>query len=267
MHDRVRSFEIGKIEEVNQKLKDRFEYYKARLSEFEGKSACRIPKLAMPVPGMNLESKLKSSVSYLDSLKREKSLIESNQIRTLQELESQRKLLETRLNILRSENNSLKFNSKAKSGASKITEKEEAETWRSKIQDLENTHKKNQEMIRDLQSAQKRLKKKQVEEENPEEKEEDEETKELKKLQKAESHLQNIIRSNENKYKQVVKDLELALEKLSNDKVVLQMKILKTTQQERLLQMTIEQGDSEWNDRSFADANFLYKPTLKGLYH
>lgn len=259
--------DIGKIEEVNQKLKDRFDYYQARVSDLERKSARAIPKLVLQTPSKNLESMLKSSISHLESLKREKSLLESSSTKTLQDLENQKKQYQNRLNILKSENNSLKSRSKSKSIPSSTSEKEdqiEIENLKSKIQDLENTHKKNQETLKDLQSAQKKVKKKSLDEETIEE---NEETKELKKLQKAENHLQTLIRSNENKYKQMVKDLESTIEKLKNDKVVMQMRILKTTQQERLLQMNIEQGESELNDRSIADANFLYKPSLKGLYH
>lgn len=255
------------LSEVNQKLKSRYDYYQSRLSELQKKTVHINSNSVYSSPNSDLQSHLKNSLYQLESLKREKDLLDSTNAKALEDLQNQKKAYLNRLNSLKHENTSLKSRRKSKSISSipsESSENSEILSLKKKIMDLENTHNKNQEKIKELQQSVKRSKKFPVEAETSEL---TEESKLLSKLQKTENQLQNIIRSNETKYKQIVKELEGNLEKLNSDKIVLQMKILKTTQQERLLQMTIEQDMDEGHNQSFADANFLYKPSIKALYH
>ena len=82
-----------------------------------------------------------------------------------------------------------------------------------------------------------------------------------------EKYLITCIKSNELKFKQKFKEIEAIDLKLNSDIICLRMKILKTTQQERLLELALNQNkDGNPSDHNYNDANFLYKPSIKALY-
>lgn len=175
------------------------------------------------------------------------------------DLEEQRIHLEGKLKLLKIENEALKIKQNKKNESSGV-EKEilaEIENYKKRIEEMQKQHDKNLQVIRNLKEKRGDLSAVEGT---------DAGDKELEKLWKIEKNLKSSLKSSDAKYKQMLKELENNAEKLNADKICLQMKILKTNQQERLLQMTIDKslGDGEHN---FTDANFLYKPSLKGLYH
>ena len=88
-----------------------------------------------------------------------------------------------------------------------------------------------------------------------------------KKLLKKLNSLQNNFKANESKYKQKLKEYESIEKELSQSRVCLQMKLLKAKQQERLLEIAVNQSKiSEKGESTYTNPNFLYKPSIKGLY-
>ncbi|OMJ67164.1 hypothetical protein SteCoe_35743 [Stentor coeruleus] len=87
------------------------------------------------------------------------------------------------------------------------------------------------------------------------------------KLQKYYKIIKKSYRANETKNKQKYKELQELEQKLQQDKVCLQMKILKTKQQERLLELSFTHNtDENTLIHNYTDPSFLYKPSVKGLY-
>lgn len=69
------------------------------------------------------------------------------------------------------------------------------------------------------------------------------------------------------KFQQKVKEFEEIDGKLSNQLTCLQLKFLKVKQQERLLDLAKSQVSNLGLSHNFTDPNFLYKPSVNGLYH
>lgn len=172
-------------------------------------------------------------------------------------IEAQKLALEKKLLQVKAENEMLKEKNKGKTFEEAEIEKElmaSIENYRKKISILEDQHMKNSQILKSLKG-------KTSPELGPENSE-----KNMEKLWKIEQNLKSSLKSSDLKNQQRLKELENTAEKLSADKVCIQMKILKTSQQERLLQMTIDKNLGD-NEHSFNDVNFLYKPSIKALYH
>lgn len=193
----------------------------------------------------------------LESLKKDYNSFSHKEIKFSPGLEAQKLSLEKKLLQVKAENEMLKEKNKVKSFEDTEIEKEllsSINKYKQKIYKLEEQHLKNSQILKSLKGKK-----------SPEIDPEDSE-KNMEKLMKIEQNLKSSLRSSDLKYQQKLKELENTAEKLSADKVCIQMKILKTSQQERLLQMTIDQTLGV-NEHSFNDANFLYKPSIKALYH
>ena len=207
-----------------------------------------------------LKEVLASSVQKLEVLKKEKESFLTQKLKNPSDLEDQRIHLEGKLKQLKMENEALKSKKENKKNEPSGVEREilnEIDNYKKQIEEMQKQHEKNLQIIRSLKEKRGDLSAREGSEAGD---------KELEKLWKIEKNLKSSLKSSDAKYKQMLKEMENNAEKLTADKICLQMKILKTNQQERLLQMTIDKslGDGEHN---FTDANFLYKPSLKGLYH
>jgi chromosome segregation ATPase len=260
-NQRNHSSEIGMLEEMNHKLKDRYEFYKVRLADVSRKSAHFNPKL-FPKKHQALQESLKTLQNALEILKKEKESLSGPASKNLSDLEEQKKSLELKIKSIKIENEAIRSRLKQKESSEESIINPEVIGLKKRVAELEAAHEKNLQTIKDLQKVQKEKENsrksagKESEDTGPES--------QTEKLSKLEQNLRTMIKSNENKFKSLLKELETTVEKLNSDKICLQMKILKTTQQERLLQMTLDKKESE---PSFADANFLYKPSIKSLYH
>ena len=90
---------------------------------------------------------------------------------------------------------------------------------------------------------------------------------EQEKLTKHYEILKKSYVSNESKFKNQLKAYEILDQKLSQDLICLKMKILKATQQERLLEITTNPTESSGIiSQSSVNTSFLYKPSLQRLY-
>ena len=247
------------------RLKERFQVYKNRLNEVRKRNC--LPDVSKK--NMGLKETLNSAVLRLEALKRDKEgssgplPLPNGEV---QDLDQQRQALEQKLMRVKAENEYLKEKKRNQSYENTEIEKEllaSIHKYKQRVLDLEAQHAKNKQVLRSLKDPKHSL----DPDPNPNP-DLDPETNEkgLEKLWKIEKNIKSSLKSNDLKYKQKLKELENTAEKLSAEKICIQMKILKTTQQERLLQMTIDQGSSN-NEHSFNDANFLYKPSIKALYH
>ncbi|OMJ92751.1 hypothetical protein SteCoe_4379 [Stentor coeruleus] len=87
------------------------------------------------------------------------------------------------------------------------------------------------------------------------------------KLQRYYEILKKSCRVNQAKNKQRYKQLQELEQKLRQDNFFLRIKILKTKQQERLLDLPFTNNTGgESLIHNYTDPNFLYKPSIKGLY-
>lgn len=263
---RNNSTDLNSLEDLNQKLKSRYDFYQKRISEVSRRSAHFIPNILLSNKTSTLKETLRKLQKELENLKREKESLFNPNAKTLKELEELKYKFEKKIKTLKDENSALKLKKlKNAEEENEKTQNEELNMLRKKVKEMENTHDKNLRNIEGLKdklySGKKGGKLVRSSEIGAEENDAD-------KLRKIESNLKNFIKSDAAKYKGILKELESSLEKLNSDKICLQMKILKTKQQERLLQLSIDQGnDGRQNESNYADANFLYKPSIKSLYH
>ena len=185
---------------------------------------------------------------------------------TSQELEFQRKQLESKIKELTIENEILK---QAKNVNNEETKdlSHEVIFYRKKVAELEIKHEKNLKSLKELgQQLHERegdLSNSPKKESEPDDMDEE---KTYEKLCKIEKNLKTAIKTNYFKFKQKQKEYEAIEQKLSSEKITLQMKILKTAQQERLLELSISQNLNS-KEHNYTDANFLYKPSIKALYN
>lgn len=245
---------IEEINEENSKLKERFQVYKNRLNEITKKNY--LPDLTKK--NSALKETLNGAVLRLEALKRDKDTFSIQNLGNSGNLEEQKQALEQKLMRVKAENEYLKEKKRNQCSENTEIEKEllaSIAKYKQKILELENQHIKNKQILKSLKDRK-----------NSPDPDHETNEKSLEKLWKIEKNLKSSLKLNDLKYKQKLKELENTAEKLSADKICIQMKILKTTQQERLLQMTIDQNLSN-NEHSFNDANFLYKPSIKALYH
>lgn len=260
---------VNKVEQLvmqNAKLKERYEFYKTRFTEISKRTS------PTPPPQKNqknvLNDALISSMQHLESLKREKESYLKKQQKIISnspnELEFQKKQLEQKIKQLKSENSSLKktqiHNQALYSSEKTIEISHQITQTQKRISELDSIHANNLKTIKFLESQL-----------PPEILDQSSTIKDNEKLYtklcKIEKSLQSTLKSNDAKFKQKIKELEAQEQKCNSEKVCIQMKILKTSQQERLLEMTIHQQSENTKDHNYADANFLYKPSIKGLYH
>ena len=266
INTRNNSSDLNSLEDLNQKLKSRYDFYQKRISEVSRRSAHFIPNILLTNKTSTLKETLRKLQKELENLKREKESLFNPNSRTLQELEELKSKFDKKIKTLRDENSALKQKKlKNVEEENEKTQNEELSMLRKKVKELENIHEKNFKTIEGLKDkldAEKKVGKQgRPSEIGGEEKDVD-------KLRKLENNLKNFIKSDAAKYKGILKELESSLEKLNSDKICLQMKILKTRQQERLLQLSIDQGnDGRQNESNYTEANFLYKPSIKSLYY
>ncbi|OMJ77588.1 hypothetical protein SteCoe_22796 [Stentor coeruleus] len=260
---------VNKIEQLtmqNAKLKERYEFYKTRFTEISKKTSPTPPPQKTQKNILN--DALISSMQHLESLKREKESYLKKQQKIISnspnELEFQKKQLEQKIKQLKSENSSLRksqvHNQTFHSSEKTIEISNQITQTQKRIAELESIHTNNQKTIKLLESKL-----------PPEILDQSSATidneKLYTKLCKIEKSLQSTLKNNDTKFKQKIKELEAQEQKFNSEKVCLQMKILKTSQQERLLEMTLNQNSENISEHNYTDANFLYKPSIKGLYH
>ena len=87
----------------------------------------------------------------------------------------------------------------------------------------------------------------------------------IKKLQKHTEILEKKIKSNQLKFAQELKDLLEQKEKTERDTVILQMKVLKMKQKDRLLDIS-QKSLTPTERQSYSKVGFLYKPSINQLY-
>ena len=140
-------------------------------------------------------------------------------------------------------------------------------TYKRKVFELERKHENNQKIIKELENKLTELKDERKIDDNSYKLESDLE-KSYHKLCKKEKYLIGCIKTNEVKYKQKIKECDTFSQQLSSERICLQMKILKTAQQERLLELALKQNEDEIPiEHNYHDAHFIYKPSIKSLYN
>lgn len=87
----------------------------------------------------------------------------------------------------------------------------------------------------------------------------------IKKLQKHSEILEKKIKSNQIKFAQELKDILEQKEKIERDTVILQMKVLKMKQKDRLLDIS-QKSLTPTERQSYSKVGFLYKPSINQLY-
>lgn len=261
------SSKIEKISLQNIKLKQRFELYNSRFINISQRNSASFASstLSPNAQKNTLKKLLKLSLNKLNQLKEEKQFLIKKQQKIIknsqQELEFQKSYFEQKIAQLKLENLALKA-SKEELLQKRINEKaiemfNKISNSQKRILELENFHLKNQKIIKKLES--------QVQAENPTISYQESEIL-YNKLCKTYKTLEASIKSNEAKYKQKIKELETQDQKINSEKICLQMKILKTAQQQRLLEINLYQQAENTNNHNYNDANFLYKPSIKSLY-
>lgn len=217
-----------------------------------------------------LKESLSISIQKLNAARKEKELYMKNAhkiiIKTPFELEFQKKQLENKIKLLTDENKALRQVVEFKNPDKKTDLTQEIILCRKKISELEVKHEKNVKVLKELEG--KLGDPKTVIKEGIFSGTDEEEEKTYQRLVKIEKILTSSLKANENKYKQKQKEFEVDEQRLASEKICLQMKILKTTQQERLLDLSISQNNGrDSRDHNYTDANFLYKPSIKALYN
>jgi hypothetical protein len=89
--------------------------------------------------------------------------------------------------------------------------------------------------------------------------------KKISKMKKFLEILEKQIRSNQVKFAQEVKELMDLQEKLERDKVMIQIKVLKMKQKDRLLDIS-QNSFTPTERNSYSKVGFLYKPSINHLY-
>ena len=257
------------MSEQNKQLKERFNFYKSRFNEITKKSISSTPN-SVNSNNSVLKDALMVSLQKLDNLKKEKEFYSnqkfSTQERNAQDLEVQRKQLENKIKQLKQENERIKKSSTKEESSGQIDYTNEISSYKKKIFELEAKHEKNLRTLKELEQKLKKQDSFKSKKENFDVLDSAGLEKKYQKLCKLENFLKKSIKSDELKYKQRLKELETEEQKISAEKVCIQMKILKTTQQARLLELSISQNH-DTSDDNYPDANFLYKPSIKALYH
>lgn len=256
---------IAREKNKNHKLKQRYDYFKARFDEVSKRASASLPRTIKAQRSI-LQEALMSSINQLNLYKKEKEFYIRKQLKipkiSLNDLELEKKTLKQKIQHLKSENSSLKTPSEieyySQSSEKTIKLAYEISCIKKKITELQQTHDKNQKIIKILedQTGDFGITANAIINEN-----------ESNRLSNYEKNLKYSLKKNQAKYKQKIKELEEEEQKCNYEKVCLQMKILKSNQQERLLEITLCQQRENVSDFRYADANFLYKPSIRALYY
>jgi hypothetical protein len=263
---------VGLIEQENKQLKDMYNYYHGRLDRILS-SPERSKRGGSSKSFVFIQKKeLNSRVKKLGIMSQERKKLMENRPKlvknTAGELWLCRQQLEEKIQKALQENERLK-QLKKDAKNEKSQDGDEIREYLQCKKNFKELEKKHEKLARIVQEINEKSTSKQgvnealnlimqlkFESEN-----------EQDKLAKHYEILKKSYVSNEKIFRNQLKDYEILDQKLSQNLVYLKMKLLKSTQQERLLEITTNLTESSGViSQSSMNTSFLYKPSLKSLY-
>lgn len=259
---------VQRITKETEFIQQRYDFYSRRFEEIKKKT----PSPTMFTRNSSSEflqkkKELNDLTKKLEIIHKEKSRLTKSQPRlpkkSIGEMWLVKRRLEEQISSAKELNQKLKSNRK---NIQKITDNvitNEYNKTKKLVEELDFAHKSKRTMISEL----KKNLSPEVESEDSHNIEKTSQETEYIKLQRYYKIMKKKYRANEAKNKQKYKELQELELKLQQDKVCLQMKILKTKQQERLLDLSFtHNNDGDTLIHNYTDPSFLYKPSIKGLY-